>query len=448
MKIYDGIDNFANISPNKVLLQRGEELLTFREFKKISDNIASYLNERIPCRNKIIIKSDSSINGLLLLIGAAKAGLKSILIDSSYPQEQINKIKADEDIKLIINEEEVFQVINNIGYQEGTIHGLKERKETDIFLGILSSGSTGHPKVIWRDHCSWTSAFENQNEIFGISKDDIFFIGGSLVYSANLNMVLHVLNQGGTIIFADGIFPRSWIRRIKDHKVTGIFLVPANYRILLKNISQPIPNIRVLISTGEKMDLSTLNKIKDNFPDSLFYEYYGASELGHITYAHMDDLILKPNTVGKAFPGVQLKIKDGTIWVNSLYAAPRYKNWATVKDLGYLDDEGFLFLGGREGRIINNGGIKIIPEDIERLIKDLPGVEDVIVIGVEDALKGEVPVAFVERSDLKISASEIASFLKEKVIKSAIPRRIIFIKKIPRNNFGKIHLKFLKSMIK
>ena len=350
MRIYDGIDYFAKVSNNKVIIRRGEESFTFGEFKKISDDIAYYLRERYSFRSKIIVRSDSPIKGLLILIGASKAGLQSILMDSSYPREQINKIINDEKIKGIIKDTELFQVISKASIDNEIIHSSRKVKKEDLFLGILSSGSTGTPKVIWRDHKSWTGFFRDQRNVFGIGQEDIFFIGGSLIYSANLNIALHLINQGGTIVFSSSIFPRTWIKDIKSKKITGIFLVPANYRILLKNISLPIEKIRVLISAGEKMDINTLKGIKNLFPASNFYEYYGASELGHITYASMEDLLLKPGTVGKSFPSVNLKIQDGKIWVKSPYIAPLYGPWGTVNDLGFLDQGGFLFLEGREGK--------------------------------------------------------------------------------------------------
>lgn len=447
MRIYDGIEFFAKKKNTKVIIRHGKESLTFGEFKKLSDDISYYFRERYSFGSKIIVRSDSPIKGLLILIGASKAGLQSILMDSTYPREQINKIINDEGIKVITNEMELFQEISNLNDDGELIDIPEEVEKKDLFLGVLSSGSTGTPKVIWRSHESWTEAFKKENDIFRIEREDMFFIGGSLVYSANLNMVLHVINQGGTIVFSSSIFPRSWIKDIETNKVTGLFLVPANYRILIKNISLPIEKIRILISAGEKMDINTLKGIKDLFPSSNFYEYYGASELGHITYASMEDLLSKPGTVGKSFPGVNLKIQDGKIWVKSPYIAPLFGPWGTVNDLGFLDQEGFLFLEGREGRIINKGGIKIHPEDLEKIISTFPGVDEVVVLGVKDSLKGEVPVAFVKRENEEINAADIIKFLKEKINNNAIPRRIIFLETIPKNNFGKIHFKNLKSMI-
>lgn len=444
MRIYDGFDFFAKKLNNKIIIQFGKESLTFAEFKKNTDDIAYYLKEKNTYKSKIIIKTDSPIKGLLLLVGAAKAALKSILIDSDYPQKFIDEIMIKEDIKEIINVDEVIRKAKRASFLHNT---LENPKAEDVFIGILSSGSTGNPKVVWRDHASWAKGFESQNKIFKIGKKDIFFIGGSIVYSANLNMALHVINQGGTIIFSEKNLPRSWIKVIEDKRVTGIFLVPAYYRILVKNIKKKLDNVSLLISAGEKMDITTLKSIKETFPNSKFLEYYGASELGHITYATMDDLILKPESVGKKFPGVKLKIIKGKIWVKSPFAAPLYRPWGSVKDIGYIDEEGFLFLQGREGRIINKGGVKILPGDLEKIIRTFPGVKEVVVIGVGDYLKGEIPVAFIEEGEKIIKPEEIVEFLKGKVLKSVIPKRFIFIKNIPRNNFGKIHFKLLKNMI-
>ncbi len=142
-----------------------------------------------------------------------------------------------------------------------------------------------------------------------------------------------------------------------------------------------------------------------------------------------------------------LKIINSKIWAKSPYAAPEFRKWSTVNDLGYIDEEGFLFLDGREGGIINKGGVKIIPGDIEKIIREIPDVDDVAVISVADKLRGEVPVVFIETKNSKIKWRDIAVFLRRKISKQAVPGTIKILEEIPRNNFGKIDLKLLKNMI-
>jgi long-chain acyl-CoA synthetase len=164
----------------------------------------------------------------------------------------------------------------------------------------LSSGSTGTPKIIG-EIIPLDKWIFYQSRVFKITNEETFFIGGSLAYSANLNIALHILNIGGSLVFPVSNFHRSWIKDIEKNKVSGVFLVPAHFRMLNKVLPYPLKGIKVLISGGEKMDLKILGKIKVNFPGSLFFEFYGSSELGYLTYAAMEDIEKKPRSVGKAF---------------------------------------------------------------------------------------------------------------------------------------------------
>ena len=420
MKIYEGIETSAICHESKKAIIYGEKKITFSNLRAASNQLAETLKADKKSDLVIIHKYENPVEALLLLIAAAKAEKRIIITDSSLPEEQLKSIAAE---------------------------GEKSQENKEIFIGILSSGSTGTPKIIWRDHAGWTNGFSNQSRVFNITKEDTFFIGGSLAYSANLNIALHILNIGGSLVFPVSNFHRTWIKDIEKNKVSGVFLVPAYFRMLNKVLLYPLSGIKVLISGGEKMDLMTLEKIKINYPGALFFEFYGSSELGYLSYAAMEDIEKKPRSVGKAFPGVLLKIINNKIWAKSPYAAPEFRKWSTVNDLGYIDKEGFLFLDGREGGIINKGGIKIIPGDIEKIIRELPDVDDVAVIGVADKLRGETAVIFIETKNSKLKWKDIVVFLGRKISKQAMPGTIKILEEIPRNNFGKIDFKLLKSMI-
>lgn len=160
-------------------------------------------------------------------------------------------------------------------------------------------------------------------------------------------------------------------------------------RVLLKVIKEPIIKIKSISTTGSKIDVDTVCIMMKYFPKSSICEYYGASELGHITYAMAVDILKKPFSVGKVLPGVDIKIKDNTIWVSSPYLAIGYQANATVGDMGYVDSDGYVYLKERANRIINVAGVKLVPADIEKVIKQCENIVDVIVGGVSDAIKGE-----------------------------------------------------------
>lgn len=419
MKIYDGVEKNAQLNGNKTALIYGQKKLSYEELKVNSDLLAEELNRIFPNNSVLNFQAKDPLNSIVFLIAASKAGMRVVLTDDSYPDE----------------------------YLKDSLKTSFYNKDNNVFLGILSSGSTNNPKLIWRSHESWCKAFPFQRECFKISGKDTLFLAGSLIYSANLNSSLHMLNEGGSVVFSSSKFPKTWLEEINKNNVTTIFMVPANYRILLKTMKENISQVRVLISAGEKMDKKTFCELLEIFEDPDFFEYYGAAEMGHISWIGKEEFIEKPQSVGKAFPGVKITIKNNRIWVSSPFAASGFESESTIKDLGYFDKEGFLFLTGREGNVINKGGIKIIPQDIEKIIKEIPGVEDSLVIGQEDSLKGQIVVSFVETKNPEINRLQIKKYLKDKVPNGAIPQRIYFLNIFPRNKSGKIDFKILKNMI-
>ncbi|MCX7920623.1 MAG: AMP-binding protein [Clostridia bacterium] len=438
MLIYENLYKWKEEQPDKICLINGSLALTYIDFADKIDFLAYRLACSAPKGSKVIIKLHEPIMQLCYFIGAARAGLASVLIDPSTPLKVLEDIVNTIEPDLFITEDFILPC--------NTTSSLPLVESSDFFLGALSSGSTGTPKLIWRDHQSWTAAFAPQSEVFGISCADRLFVTGSLVYTANLNSCLHMLHEGGTVVIASTTLPRTWISEISQNNVSTIFMVPTNYRILLKSMKEPLYHIQSLVSAGSKMDIITVKSLREKFPNAQFCEYYGASELGHVSYALTEALLKHPDSVGKAFPGVNMWLdSSGLIWVESPYIAPFYKPKATIGDMGRIDDEGYLYLLGRETNVINKGGNKIIPEQVEKILSLCPGVTEAAVRGIDDELRGQRVAAWVVRSNQDLSTEHIRAFCLEHLSRHACPQEIYFTGKLPRNINGKLDYKKLLS---
>ncbi|MHC1683001.1 MAG: AMP-binding protein [Clostridiaceae bacterium] len=294
MLIYENIENNAIKFENKICMIHGKKRMTYRETALSIEYIAKALASQWNPGEKIIIKHPDPIKQVLYLLAVAKAGLSSVLVKNNIQPEVMNNI---------IKKVNPYYIIDDKFILPSKFGKLPIVLDETFFLGALSSGTTGQHKVIWRDHQSWTSAFHAQSETFSINAADTLFLLGSLVYTANLNSALHLLNEGGTVIFSERLYPRSWIREVEQNNVTSIFMVPSHYRILVENMKAPLCEIKSIVSAGEKMDKETAIALKKLFPNAKICEYYGASELGHVSYINAEEII-RGDSVGKAFPGV------------------------------------------------------------------------------------------------------------------------------------------------
>ncbi|MDR2006117.1 MAG: AMP-binding protein [Acidaminococcales bacterium] len=418
----------------------GERRLTYGQMLRQVDEAARSLAAVIQKGDKVLLRLSNPVGQLLTFFAIIKAGGICVFAGASFPGRICRELSAAYDIKHEIADE--FTGGGLPAHELPTIAG------DDIFLGALSSGTTGAPKALWRDHASWLAAFPEQSRIFGITGDDRLYIAGPLSYTANLNACLHIFFAGGAAGIAGRKLPRGWLKEMAEHKISAVFMAPANYRVLLRVMPSPLENVRSVVSGGAKMDKHTAAKLLEYFPRARIVEYYGASELGHVSYAEARDILARPASVGRLFPGVSVRIVDGLIFVKSPYIVPALRPEATAGDVGELDGEGYLTLYGRAAGVINVAGIKVMPERVEDVLKKCPDISDAAVTGIEDATKGEKICAFVVRRGDKLTKREIVRFCRYNMDQYSCPQKIIFTDALPLNDNGKVDRAALRRLLK
>lgn len=429
MLIFSGIYENAKYNPNKICMIVGDKSITYGKLKDKIELTAKFLVSKYSKGSIITIKNSNPIYTITNFLACVRAGLICFIENSKAFKKSMEPIK-------VIQED-----FNLVGFKEHNIE-FPNVKDRDIFLGIMSSGTTGHNKVIWRDHKSWMDALKHHGKVFNIDFNDILFLPGALCYSANLYSTIHILNEGGTVVFSNSIYPKTWIKEIKNNKVSTIFMVPAHYRMLLKQIKGKILSINSLLSCGEKLDTETISLLMDKFVDAQVYEYYGASELGIVSYINFRK-DYKPSSVGKAYPGVKLWINDELIWVQSPYIAPDFLPEATVYDIGKIDENGNLYVLGRKNNTINKGGVKILPYNIEKILDTHPKILKSVVFALSDKEKGNEIAAIIITKDPKLNIKEVRTYCKESLEPSYRPKKIKIIEDMKLNSNGKIDRKKL-----
>ncbi|MEY8763861.1 MULTISPECIES: class I adenylate-forming enzyme family protein [Clostridium] len=437
MLIYSGVFKNAEENPQKVCMIFGERKITYGELVESINKRAIFLAGKYTMGEKIVIGNMNPFNTIINFLACSRAGLISIPVNPKTSSCQMDEIMKKVNASFIMDDRSCFDLD-----KEGENLKLPHIEDSYIFLGALSSGTTGHSKIIWRDHKSWTSAFKYQSEVFHISRKDVLFLAGYLSYTANLNSALHILNEGGSIVFSKSIYPRTWIKEMKQNDVTSIFMVPAHYRILLKELGEDLDQIRSVLSAGDKLDEKTACKLKNRFSNAHICEYYGASELGHVAYMDFTETY-REGCVGKAFPQVKFWLENNLIWVKSPYIAPNFRPKATVGDIGKIDGQGNLYVLGRKNNTINKGGVKILPYNIEKVLNNHPSVLKSVVFGIKHPVKGEETGAVILSKDDTLTEKYIREYCKTHLKPYLQPRKIRIVKNFKLNSNGKIDMNAL-----
>jgi long-chain acyl-CoA synthetase len=469
--ITESYETSAEIFPNKIAIHTNHQQINYQKWSELVNQTANWLYS-LHSENKTIgILLPNGLPFLQLFAGASKAGWIAVPYDLKWKTTELEKRIKLFNPSIIVTTKEIY---NQIKYIIPNVMSLDEslreisRFEANIirytqenlpfYIGF-TSGTTGNPKAFVRSQDSWMASFDCNRSDFEINESDHVLIPGALIHSHFLYGAISTLYLGGTVYLLDKFSPiegQSWIQ---SYPITTLYVVPIMVEAFLKQGIQINKSVKIL-SSGAKWSERSKLEIYHIFPNITMYEFYGASELSFITVLSNRDGMQKAATVGKPCYGVevQIRLQDqvlakpneiGKIYVRSgliingyidhdgrtVHSIQDEEGWATVHDMGYFDEDGYLYITGREQNMILYGGINIFPEEIEKVISLHPDVEEVAVIGLADSYWGQVVAAAVKG---KGSPLELKRLCKKYLSSYKIPRKWFFLSELPYTTSGKI----------
>ena len=315
---------------------------------------------------------------------------------------------------------------------------------TSADFGVLTSGTTGRPKPLWRSERSWREFFDIQNNIFYINKDTKIFLHGSFSFTGVSNMVVAVLWSGGTVITTSSLRPIRWIQLIDKYHVDHIYALPTKLRLLVRHCKSKLDSISYIIGGSQVLDRQLMEQLELICPNMEFILYYGASELNYITYCTGKEWLDREGTVGRPFPSVIIAEQNGVIYVTTKHHIEGIPDTYTVNDCGYIDSDGYLMFHGRRGDVINKGGYKISIPEMELYLQSLQGVSEVAVITINDEIRGEDFIAYMVLED-NTELSKIIECIHHERPSVEWPKAILEIPMIPLTECSKVDKRKLKE---
>ncbi|TCK31092.1 long-chain acyl-CoA synthetase [Ancylobacter aquaticus] len=335
--------------------------------------------------------------------------------------------------------------------------------DSAFYVGF-TSGSTGLPKGYRRAHRSWIDSFTASEVEFGLGADDVVLAPGGLAASLHLYGVIHALHIGARAVMMRQFHPRRALRLIARHGVTALYATPTQLQMLVEaGAGERFPTLCLLMVSGAKWRAETRAATLALFPNAGIAEFYGASETSFITIAHPEETV-PPGSVGRAAHGVALRIRDaqghdltageaGAIWVGSSMLFDEYAcgsapetrregDFLTIGDHGRLDEAGFLYLHGREKRMLVTAGLNVYPEEVEAVLASLAGIEEAAVFGLPDDLRGVELVAVLRGS---FDEPALRAACRALLPAAKIPRRFLALESWPRTSGGKANLRALEA---
>ncbi|PEO65249.1 long-chain acyl-CoA synthetase [Bacillus toyonensis] len=346
----------------------------------------------------------------------------------------------------------------------------------DLFCILYTSGTTGTPKGVMVTHRAVVQSAQTIGIELHCTQEDVFIISAPLfhIFGMAINMLCAVA-MGGRIILQEKFHPRETLQLIEQEKVTIQKGVPTMFikELELEDFDKyDLSSLRAGLVGAAPISVKTVTEIRERMGINLC-QSFGITETVSITMTSYDDT--KQNiteTLGKAIPGVTLKIVDenrvalppgevGEIAVKGFGVMKGYYNmpeqtkqvldnedWYYSGDLGTLDSQGYLRFVGRKKEMIIRGGLNVYPQEIEAVIMKHPKVIEAAVIGLPDKVLGEIACAVIRLKNGVVSTEEeIKLYLKERMAIYKLPEKVIFTEEFPVTASGKIQKLKLREQV-
>ena len=480
-------------APNSIAVidERGQ--VTYRELHQRSNAIARQWAEQGVGQGDVVALMARNHRGFFeATVAIAKLGANALFLNTMFAGPQIKAVCEREDAKVIVHDEEfaglfadldtdaprilswvdsdgkpAFPTLDDLAVGDDSDHTPPGRSGKQI---ILTSGTTGMPKGAQRPEPKGLEPFAGFLERIPYRSGDSWLLAAPVFHAWGFINWVFSLSLSGTAVVRRRFDPEGTLDWIARYRCENLVVVP----VMLQRIVELGPEVigrydlsslRVIAVSGSALPGDLAGRAMDLFGD-VVYNMYGSTEVAFATIATPRDLREAPGTAGKPTRWTKLKILDedgrdvadgevGRIFVGSDLAFEGYTGGGNKEridgllssgDVGHLDEQGRLFIDGRDDDMIISGGENVFPREIEDLLADHEAIEEASVIGVDDERWGHALKAFVVlRDGAQLDAQGTKDYVKAHLAGYKVPREIVFLDALPRNATGKVLKRELRS---
>ena len=434
------INNFNSFDNKIAIIQKGTSYTYRQLFNNIERIKEDVIKGKIDPGEVISILSAYSFNSISLLLALYQNKNIIVPIVTKIENEVNDRVEESFSTKSISLNKNEFKVKNHaIDNSHHMIKALQNTNSSGLIL--FSSGSTGKPKAMVHNFDNLINHYQDKKER---SINMILFL--MFDHIGGLNTLLNILSIGATIIIPENRNADDICKLIQDYKIKVLPSTPTFLNLILMNNSYDkydLNSLRMITYGTEAMPESLLKKLKGVFPKVKFLQTFGTSETGvastsskssNSTFMKIDDPELKYKIVDNE---LLLKSKTQIIgYLNSSMNSFTNDGWFKTGDLVETTDDGYIKIIGRNKEIINVGGEKVLPNEVESMILSIPEIEDAMVYGKENIITGQTVVCdVVLKEDMKSKEIKIIirKYCKDKLASYKIPTKVNIVDK---TNFG------------
>jgi fatty-acyl-CoA synthase len=428
-----------------------------------------------------------------------RVGARTIMLNTEFSGPQIRDVAAREGAKVIVYDDEYSEAVKLADAPLGKLRALATNPDTNEPSGstdetlaeliarnskadapkatkkssiiILTSGTTGTPKGANRKAPPTLAPIGGVLSHVPFKAGEVTALPSPMFHALGYLHATLAMTLGSTLVLHRRFNPATVLEDVSKHKVTAIVVVPVMLSRMLdaleKMATKPdLSSLRIIFVSGSQLggELAT-RAMKDIGP--VIYNLYGSTEIAFVSIARPQDLQKNPATVGPTIRGVKVKILDdhgaevpqgkvGRIFVGNFFPFEGYTGGGGKEiidglmssgDVGYFDENGLLYVSGRDDEMIVSGGENVFPAEVEDLISGHPDVIEATAIGVDDKDFGQRLRAFVVlKEGATVAEQEIKDYVRDHLARYKVPREVVFLPELPRNPTGKILKRELRQI--
>ena len=348
---------------------------------------------------------------------------------------------------------------------------------------LFTSGTTSAPKAVELSHNNLTSYITGTVEFGAAGTEDAALICVPPYHIAGVMAALSNLYAGRKMVYLANFDADEWVRLVNAESVTTATVVPTMLDRVIKVLEaggQQLPSLRNLAYGGSKVGLPLVRKALELLPDVGFVNAYGLTETSSTiavltpedhrsAHGHADEGVARRlGSVGQPVAGIEVQVRDeagnvlgagetGELFVRGEQVSGRYtgigsvldeNGWFSTRDIAVLDEQGYLFLGGRSDDTIIRGGENIAPAELEDVLVEHPHVHEVAVVGADDPEWGQAIVAVVVPvAGIDPDPEELREHVRSALRGSRTPDRVVFRDELPTNATGKVLRREIREML-
>jgi fatty-acyl-CoA synthase len=473
---------------------------TYRELDEASHAVANGLIDLgVHAGDGVAILARNHRWFLIANYGAARAGARIILLNSEFSGPQIKEVSEREGARLIIYDDEYANAVSKAEPELGKLRALGVNPDADAPSGstdqtladliarsskepapkagkhasiiILTSGTTGTPKGANRSTPPTLAPVGGILSHVPFKANEVTSLPAPMFHALGYLHSTIAMFLGSTLVLRRKFKPPLVLEDVEKHRVTAMVVVPVMLLRILDAIEKmdkkpDLSSLKIVFISGSQLGAELASRaLKDLGP--VIYNMYGSTEIAFATIAGPKDLERNAATVGPVVKGVKVKILDdngeevprgdvGRIFVGNAFPFEGYTGGGNKQiidgmlssgDVGYFDENGLLYVSGRDDEMIVSGGENVFPAEVEDLISGHPDVVEATAIGVEDKEWGQRLRAFVvKKEDASLDEDTVKHYVRDHLARYKVPREVIFLDVLPRNPTGKILKRELREM--